>query len=212
MFKDECGTHADSDVTPVVQALKLLTKLFPKLLLAADVCLCEYTNHGHCGVPSSYSLGGLKHGQTVADLDKEKAGGHPLTFSTGATDDSSSRPQSPWVFGSDYKLYEESPPTPPASGRSKVDPTAQSKPDVFTPIPNHANGAPHLDPSASAKRIGEVALAYAKAGAHLVAPSDMMDGRIKSIKTMLIEHGYANRCGVMSYSAKFASGLYGPFR
>lgn len=192
--------------------MKLLTKLFPKLLLAADVCLCEYTNHGHCGVPSSYSLGGLKHGQTVAN--KDKAGGHPLTFSAGVADDSSSRPQSPHplVFGSDYKLYEDSPMTPPASAHSKVDPMARTKPDVFVPIPNHANGAPHLDPSASAKRIGEVALAYAKAGAHLVAPSDMMDGRIKSIKTMLIEHGYANRCGVMSYSAKFASGLYGPFR
>jgi len=214
-YQDECGTHADSDVTPVVQALKLLSSLFPKLLLAVDVCLCEYTNHGHCGVPSSYSLGGLKHGQTTAD--KMKSGGHPLTFSTGPglglSNDS--RPQSPHplVFGSDYKLYEEDAPlTPPPSSHYKIDSNAKSKPDVFVPFGNHANGAPHLDPSASAKRIGEVALAYAKAGAHLVAPSDMMDGRIKSIKMALIEHGYANRCGVMSYSAKFASGLYGPFR
>jgi porphobilinogen synthase len=74
------------------------------------------------------------------------------------------------------------------------------------------NGAPHLDPTASANRIAEVALSYAKAGAHIVAPSDMMDGRIKAIKLKLIEEGYANRCGLMSYSAKFASGLYGPFR
>lgn len=138
--KDETGKHADSDETPVVQALKLLSAKFPNLLLAADVCLCEYTSHGHCGVPSSY---------------------------TGVN---------------------------------------------TTVIPDYLNGAPHLDPSASAKRIAEVALAYAKAGAHVVAPSDMMDGRIKSIKQKLIEEGYGNRCCLMSYSAKFASGLYGPFR
>jgi porphobilinogen synthase len=66
--------------------------------------------------------------------------------------------------------------------------------------------------TASANRVADVALSYAKAGAHLVAPSDMMDGRIKAIKLRLIEAGYANRCGLMSYSAKFASGLYGPFR
>lgn len=79
-------------------------------------------------------------------------------------------------------------------------------------MPDYLNGAPHLDMTASANRVADVALSYAKAGAHLVAPSDMMDGRIKAIKLRLIEAGYANRCGLMSYSAKFASGLYGPFR
>lgn len=69
-----------------------------------------------------------------------------------------------------------------------------------------------LDGDSSAARIGEVALAYARAGAHVVAPSDMMDGRIKSIKLALMKEGYGNRCAVMSYSAKFASALYGPFR
>ena len=62
------------------------------------------------------------------------------------------------------------------------------------------------------RRIAEVALAYAKAGAHCVAPSDMMDGRVKAIKTALIEAGLGNQCTLMSYSAKFASALYGPFR
>ena len=46
----------------------------------------------------------------------------------------------------------------------------------------------------------------------MVAPSDMMDGRVKSIKTALIENGYGNKCNLMAYSAKFATGLYGPFR
>jgi porphobilinogen synthase len=51
-----------------------------------------------------------------------------------------------------------------------------------------------------------------QAGAHMVAPSDMMDGRIKAIKEGLIAAGYGNRCNLMAYSAKFASSLYGPFR
>ena len=64
----------------------------------------------------------------------------------------------------------------------------------------------------SAQRIGDVALAYAEAGANCVAPSDMMDGRIYQIKKKLIDNGYGNRVNVMSYSAKFSTSLYGPFR
>jgi len=64
----------------------------------------------------------------------------------------------------------------------------------------------------SAERIAEVAIAYAQAGAHCVAPSDMMDGRVRAIKRGLIDNGLGNKCLLMSYSAKFASGLYGPFR
>jgi porphobilinogen synthase len=79
------------------------------------------------------------------------------------------------------------------------------------PNPGHS-GMPTLDADKSAQRIAEVALAYARAGAHCVAPSDMMDGRIRSIKAALMSEGYANRVTLMSYSAKFASGLYGPFR
>ena len=69
-----------------------------------------------------------------------------------------------------------------------------------------------IDPGPSAVRIAEVALSYAKAGAHCVAPSDMMDGRIKAIKRALVDAGLGNKCTLMSYSAKFASALYGPFR
>ena len=49
-------------------------------------------------------------------------------------------------------------------------------------------------------------------GCHIIAPSDMMDGRIGAIKKMLTENGYGSRVSVMSYSAKFASSFYGPFR
>ncbi|OCT65198.1 hypothetical protein XELAEV_18041436mg [Xenopus laevis] len=64
----------------------------------------------------------------------------------------------------------------------------------------------------SCQRLAEVALAYARAGCHIVAPSDMMDGRIGAIKQALISNNLGNKVSVMSYSAKFASCFYGPFR
>ncbi|XP_045761717.1 delta-aminolevulinic acid dehydratase [Maniola jurtina] len=69
-----------------------------------------------------------------------------------------------------------------------------------------------IDHAPSVKRIAEVALAYAKAGADIVAPSDMMDNRIKAIKNALVENKLQNRVSVLSYSCKFASSMYGPFR
>lgn len=123
--KDSRGTPADDPSGPVIQAIKRLRTLYPSLYIACDVCLCEYTSHGHCGFL-------------------------------------------------------------------------------------HQDGTINTEPSV--ERLAEVALNYALAGAHCVAPSDMMDGRIKAIKRKLIEAGLGNRCTLMSYSAKFASSLYGPFR
>ncbi|KAG6918545.1 Aminolevulinate dehydratase [Tephrocybe rancida] len=123
--KDARGSPADDPQGPVILAIKRLRTLFPELYIAADVCLCEYTDHGHCG---------------------------------------------------------------------------------------YLNPDGTIDNTPSVARIAEVAVNYAKAGAHCVAPSDMMDGRIKAIKRGLIDAGYGNRCTLMSYSAKFASSLYGPFR
>ncbi|CAG9865545.1 unnamed protein product [Phyllotreta striolata] len=69
-----------------------------------------------------------------------------------------------------------------------------------------------LDNTSSIRRISKIALNYAKAGAHIVAPSDMMDGRIGAIKTELVNNGLGNKVAVLSYTAKFASNFYGPFR
>jgi len=123
--KDPVGTPADDQQGPVILAVKKLKQLYPSLYIGCDVCLCEYTSHGHCGV--------LNEDGTINTLP-------------------------------------------------------------------------------SVERLAEVALAYAKAGADCVAPSDMMDGRIFAIKRKLVDAGYGNRCTLMSYSAKFASSLYGPFR
>ncbi|CAA9997747.1 unnamed protein product [Nesidiocoris tenuis] len=69
-----------------------------------------------------------------------------------------------------------------------------------------------LDNERSIARLAEIALAYAQAGAHIVAPSDMMDGRVGAIKQALKKAKLANKTSVLSYSAKFCSSFYGPFR
>ncbi len=69
-----------------------------------------------------------------------------------------------------------------------------------------------LNREQSVQRIAEVSVAFARAGAHIIAPSDMMDGRIDSIKKLLQASQLLNRVSVMSYSSKFASSFYGPFR
>jgi porphobilinogen synthase len=123
--KDTLGTAADDPKGPVIQSIRLLRARFPSLYIVADVCLCEYTSHGHCGI-----------------------------------------------------LREDG----------------------------------SLNNDLSVDRISDVALAYAEAGAHCVAPSDMNDGRIRAIKLKLIEAGIAHKITLMSYAAKFSGCLYGPFR
>ena len=125
--KDSIGSYADSLESPVILALKILRRLYPQLTLLADVCLCGYTSHGHCG--------------------------------------------------------------------------------IFT---NDMN----IDNEASISRLSTIAVAYARAGAHVIAPSDMMDGRVGAIKAALraTNEKLSSRVAVMSYAAKFASCFYGPFR
>lgn len=123
--KDALGTAADDPKGPVISSIRLLRQRFPQLYITADVCLCEYTSHGHCGI---------------------------------LRDDGS------------------------------------------------------LNNQLSVDRISDVAIAYAQAGAHCVAPSDMNDGRIRAIKLKLIEEGIAHKTLLMSYAAKFSGCLYGPFR
>ncbi|KAI9822751.1 MAG: Aminolevulinate dehydratase [Thelocarpon impressellum] len=123
--KDPLGTAADDPRGPVIASIRLLRARFPQLFVVADVCLCEYTSHGHCGIL-------------------------------------------------------------------------------------RADGS--LNNQQSVDRISDVAMAYAHAGAHCVAPSDMNDGRVRAIKLKLIEAGIAHQVVLMSYSAKFSGCLYGPFR
>ena len=126
--KDATGSAAWDENGPVCNALKALKDSTPDLIAIADVCLCEYTDHGHCG-------------PLVRD-----ARGH-------------------LVVANDQTL--------PLLARASV--------------------------------------AYARAGADIVAPSDMMDGRVSAIRAGLDEQGFADTA-VLSYAVKYASGFYGPFR
>jgi porphobilinogen synthase len=122
--KDERGSGAADPDGPVPAALRILRARTPGLVLIADVCMCEYTSHGHCGV-----------------LDAD-----------GVVDN-----------------------------------------DATLPL------------------LADAALAYARAGADIVAPSDMMDGRVAAIRAALDADGRAETA-ILSYAAKFASAYYGPFR
>ncbi len=122
-YKDEFGSSAYDENEAVQKAISAVKEACPELLVITDVCLCEYTSHGHCG---------LIKGEKVLN-----------------------------------------------------DPTLEL--------------------------LAKTALSHAKAGADIVAPSDMMDGRVAAIRKVLDTEGYDD-LPIMAYSAKYASAYYGPFR
>jgi len=121
--KDEIGSSAYDDAEAVQTAVRALKDALPELMVITDVCMCEYTSHGHCGI--------VRNG----DVDND----------------------------------------------------------------------------ATLELLAKEALSHARAGADMVAPSDMMDGRIGYIRQALDQNGYAG-LPIMSYAAKYASAFYGPFR
>jgi porphobilinogen synthase len=121
--KDSTGSEAYEDHGVVQQAIRAIKETVPDLLVITDVCLCEYTDHGHCGV--------VKNG----DVDND----------------------------------------------------------------------------ATLELLSQEALSHARAGADIIAPSDMMDGRVGAIRKSLDNNNF-NQTPIMAYAAKYASGFYGPFR
>ncbi|NOQ86326.1 MAG: porphobilinogen synthase, partial [Deltaproteobacteria bacterium] len=121
--KDELGSQAHASQGIVQQAIKEIKSSFPTLIVITDICLCAYTNHGHCGIIKD---GVIENDQTLGILQK-------------------------------------------------------------------------------------IALSQVEAGADMVAPSDMMDGRVGAIRTALDSNGFSH-IPIMSYAAKYASQFYGPFR
>lgn len=122
--KDNCGSEAYSEKGIVQKAIKAIKSVAPKMLVITDVCMCEYTSHGHCGI---------------------------LTESG------------------------------------------------------------YVDNDRTIEYLCKIAVSHAAAGADMVAPSDMMDGRVRAMRNALDEAGYQN-VSIMAYSAKYASSFYGPFR
>jgi porphobilinogen synthase len=125
--KDALGSGGWDNHGPVAQAVRALKDAAPELCVITDVCMCEYTDHGHCGKLVQ------RRGQTIVDND------------------------------------------------------------------------------ATLELLAREALCHAEAGADIVAPSDMMDGRVAKIRQTLDSAGYDD-VALLSYAAKYASGFYGPFR
>lgn len=121
--KDEVGSQAYAEDGIVQRALREAKRQFPNLYYITDVCMCEYTSHGHCG---------LLRGEQV-------------------------------------------------------------------------------DNDSTLKKLAQIAVSHVRAGADMVAPSDMMDGRIRTLRTALDQNGYTDT-PIMSYAVKYASAFYGPFR
>src|SRR5258705_2814830 len=121
--KDATGSSAWDDKGAVQSGVRALKKEIPELVVITDVCMCEYTDHGHCGV--------LKNGE--------------------------------------------------------------------------------VDNDATLELLSRTALSHAGAGADIVAPSDMMDGRVQAIRSALDDSGFPG-VSILSYAAKYASAYYGPFR
>jgi porphobilinogen synthase len=121
--KDPTGSQAWAENGVVQRAIKEIKKAAADLLVITDICLCEYTDHGHCGV--------IKNGK--------------------------------------------------------------------------------VDNDATCELLAKMALSHAQAGADILAPSDMMDGRVRYIRQALEENGFRDTA-IMSYAAKYASAFYGPFR
>jgi len=121
--KDETGSEAWNDDGPVQRAVRALKRELPELVVITDVCMCEYTDHGHCGV--------------IRDGD--------------------------------------------------------------------------VDNDATLELLAREAASHARAGADIVAPSDMMDGRVRALREALDRDGFTNTA-ILSYAAKFAGPFYGPFR
>ncbi len=122
-YKDEIGSSAWDMTSPVQRAIDAIKKAIPDMVIVGDVCLCQYTSHGHCG----------------------KLCGH------------------------------------------------------------------YVDNDSTLELLQKVAVSQAKAGADIVAPSDMMDGRVGAIREALDAENFQN-VSIMSYAVKYASGYYGPFR
>ena len=121
--KDATGSAADDDAAPVQAAIRAIKRETPDVLVATDVCLCEYTSHGHCGILA---------GEVIVN-------------------------------------------------------------------------------DATVARLARVAVSHAAAGADVVAPSDMMDGRVAAIRTALDDARF-DEVAIMAYAAKYCSAYYGPFR
>jgi porphobilinogen synthase len=175
--KDAIGSGAWDEAGIIPRAVRALKEQVPGLVVMTDVCLCEYTDHGHCGV--------LKPTKAGVPLEAWRRAQGQLTGSAPerAAEEAGS-----------------------ARRRAEAEPTQSEVPGGL-----HPPGVMTVDNDATLALLAKEAVAHAKAGADVVAPSDMMDGRVAALRKALDEEGYGD-VPILSYAAKFAGAFYGPFR
>jgi porphobilinogen synthase len=173
--KDDVATGAWADDGIVQQAARAMKREVPDLILMGDVCLCEYTSHGHCGV--------VKPGTTPNSLGAAASDAlHEATRRGVAVKAVKGQ-------GEKLKVIDEL--------ASIVAEAVESKFEI--------------DNDASLELLARTSVSLGRAGIDIIAPSDMMDGRVAAIRSALDQASFENT-PILSYAAKFASGFYGPFR
>jgi porphobilinogen synthase len=174
--KDEQASGAWAYDGIVQSATRAIKEAVPELLVIADVCLCEYMSHGHCGVVTK-----------PGDLEGEKMR---------------------QVFGEAESAL---PQLRRGAMPAEVTDMEGTQAVATAAAPSRSAEQYEIDNDATLEILARTAVSQARAGADIVAPSDMMDGRVASIREALDAEGFQNT-PILSYAAKFASGFYGPFR
>ncbi len=183
--KDEQATGAWVDDGIVQRATRAIKREVPGLLLMGDVCLCEYMSHGHCGLVDS-SDPSAKALREALEFKRELEARGAVVIASGVQS-----------LGAAIAA---------ANGRSPGTAVAAAQRALAVSAEDY-----EILNDATLELLARTAVSQAKAGMDIIAPSDMMDGRVKAIRTALDENGFQNT-PILSYAAKFASGFYGPFR
>ena len=187
--KDAVGSSGTDPDGIVPRALRALKDAVPELPLIADICLCEYTDHGHCGVI----------GEVLPRGDRAQRTAVPAAETRGAEPGADRRePPSFEVLPRGDRAQRTA--VPAAETRGAEPGADRREPPSFEVLNDE-----------SLPLLAKMAVSCAKAGADVVAPSDMMDGRVDALRTALDDAKLAHT-PILAYSAKYASGFYGPFR
>lgn len=183
--KDEVATGAWAEDGIVQQAARAIKREVPGLLLMGDVCLCEYMSHGHCGLVDT-SDPNARALREALEFKRELEAKGKVVVSSSAKSLGAAIVAASVRSGSTLATAAQE-----VLARSAEDYEILNDPTL--------------------ELLARTAVSQAKAGMDIIAPSDMMDGRVKAIRTALDENGLQNT-PILSYAAKFASGFYGPFR
>ncbi len=185
--KDATGSGAAQGDSAVARAIHRIRRQTDRLAIITDVCLCSYTDHGHCGVIAPQNRDHSKP-RTSVRADSPSS----------MNDPNSSRDHLPLTSRSDVE----------GEGAINTSPLAKGGHRGF--VSEHGAHA-IIDNDATLNILGETAVAHARAGADVVAPSGMMDGAVGALRSALDATGF-NDVAILSYAVKYASSFYGPFR